>query len=188
MMILPMKTAGCTIRYGWNRVRDRAQPTAQRGRGELEARERQLDESIRRLDLDADHPTAVARFVREAAELASLHHTTLIQIDEGRAESLDPRAPAANVADEQLESIPFDVTLSGSYRDLLATIRDFGRSPIALRIEVASIEQTHTAGDAPSATPLTARLHIGIERLRDRTSPAPPSNTLLQENHDARYR
>lgn len=159
-----------------------------RGRDELEARERQLDDLMRRLDLNADHPTAVARFVREAAELASMHHTTLVGIDEGRADALDPRASAASVDDEQLESIPFDVTLSGSYRDLLATVRDFGRSPIALHVEVASIEQTHTAGDAPSATPLTARLHIGIERLRDSTSLAPSANTLPQENHDARYR
>lgn len=139
-------------------------------RPELERTERRLDATLRKLDLGTDHATIVARFIRATAQIAAVHHTALEQIDERRSAAPDPRA-AQRPADEViLEAIPLDITLSGSYRDLLATVRGLAQAPFASRIEVAAIERGPADDGTTSGTPLTARLGVTIERL----IPAPP--------------
>jgi hypothetical protein len=118
-----------------------------RQRGDLQRQEHRLDDIIDALDLNADHSTSVAHFVREAARRAAIHHTQLREIEEGRVEFVEPASAAGHSVDERLESLPFDVTVIGSYRDLLATIRDLSRAPMALHIEVAAIEQNQAVND-----------------------------------------
>jgi len=146
------------------------------GGPKLEQTERDLDAALDELDIRADHATAVARFIRETARIATLHDAGLVQIDERPAGAVDPRSSQRPTADPPLEAIPLDVTLTGSYRDLVATIRAMAQAPVAMRIEIASIERS--AGASESGRPaevLTARLHVSVERLADETPTPSPS-------------
>jgi Tfp pilus assembly protein PilO len=141
----------------------------------LEQTEHALDAVLAGFDIRADHATAVARFIREAAQIAALHHAGLIQIDERRAAAVDPRS--SHAADPRFETIPLDVTLTGSYRDLVAAIRGLAQAPVAMRIEIASIERIAGAGESGRpADLLTARLHVSVERLADEIPTSSPSS------------
>jgi Tfp pilus assembly protein PilO len=143
----------------------------------LERTERALDAALDSFDIRADHATAVARFIGEAARIAALHHAGLVQIDERRAGAVDPHSSQRPAAGPPFETIPLDVTLTGSYRDLVAAIRGLAQAPVAMRIEIASIERTPGAGESGRpADVLTARLHVNVERLVEERPTVSPSS------------
>ena len=143
-------------------------------RRQLESTAAELGKNLGALELHADHPTVVAHFLTNCARVAAVHHTAVVQIDEHR--------PAAGVAPDPLtagddaafEQIPLDVTLSGSYRNILLALRDLVDAPVATSIAVAAIERADAADTTASSAELTARLHVTLTRLRSaaRTYPA----------------
>jgi hypothetical protein len=141
---------------------------------QFERDEQTAQRRLRALALDADRPTTVARFLHAATRAAADARVTLDEVDE-RATA---QAPSAAIG---FDSIPLDVTLSGKYPDLLAAIRALARAPVSMKIEVAALERnTLPAGGAVPA-PLTARLHIVLQRLADPGGAAPSIPSAFQE-------
>jgi hypothetical protein len=152
----------------------------------LEREERSVGDRLRGLQLDADHPATVARFIHTASDIAAAQHVNLAQIDERRpAPTTYPALPQAQsgAGAFAFEPIPLDVTLRGTYRDLLAMIRDLARAPITMQIEVAAIERNGGAADVAAGGPLTARLHIVLQRLSDGVPLASQAHATPEETH-----
>ncbi len=142
-----------------------ARDLAQRPR--LEHAERVLDEHLRDFDIGADKPTTVAHFIGAAARIATAHHVNLDEVEQpGPAAAPFPeaetkRAPGSTFS---FEAIPLEVTLSGTYADLLAAIRALAQAPVSMQIEIAAIERKPAAASSSDA-PLAARLHVVLQRL-----------------------
>jgi hypothetical protein len=132
-------------------------PTLERAQAELDAR-------LRGWDLHADKPALVARFIHCVTDIAAAQHVEIGSVDERTAPPVGPIAPAASTQARQLETIPFEVTLRGSYPEVLAAIRALAQTPVAMRLEIAALERTSAGGTAATA-PLTARVHVELERL-----------------------
>jgi hypothetical protein len=136
-------------------------------RSDLEAQRGQLSAALGELQLQADRATTVARFIRVTAQIAALHRVSLERIDGGIAAPspiVTPAAGAARAAPPALEPLPLDVTLRGSYADLIASIRDLARAPVTVRVVIAALERTSPDG-AAAPPALTARLHVALLRL-----------------------
>jgi hypothetical protein len=148
---------------------------------ELARQERTITGRLAALQLHADTSATVARFIRGTARVAASRHVDLVEIDQRAAvapPATVPLAAAESAVDiNALEAIPLDVTLSGTYRALLATICELAQVPLTMHIEIASIERdSSTAGNAPGG-PLTARLRVDLQRLSDPLPPVPrPTN------------
>jgi hypothetical protein len=154
-----------------------AQTLAQRPA--LEREGHTIEDRLRQLDLRADKPTVAARFIRTATRVAAAHQVNLDGVEErGTVAAADPATgPPGNPF--SFEPIPFDVTLSGSYRGLLATIGDLAQTPVSMQIAIAAIERNGPpAGDAANVA-LTARLHIVLQRL---PTDAPAAAAPLPQN------
>jgi hypothetical protein len=174
-----------TLRTGriWGQRLAQARTLAERPA--LEREERALDDRLRTLDLHADKPTLAARFIRAASRIAAAHGVNLDGVDE-RATSPTPEPPPAPTLPPAgtfaFEPIPLDVSLSGSYGALLATMGELARAPVTMQIDVAALEpNAPVAGEATAAVPLTARLHIVLQRLID---DAPIASTPLSIPED----
>lgn len=138
--------------------------TILRERPILERRRREADLHLQGLNLEADRPAAVAAFVREIAHISLSHRVRVTAIDA-------PRIDTSLTTDrETLDPIALDVTIVGTYRDLLATIRDLSRGRSLAQIDISAIERisTRTGGGG-----LAAKLRINIEHLREATTPVP---------------
>ena len=146
-------------------------------RPQLERAAQRIDATLRQFDLSADHATTVARLIRETARVAASHHVRLEAIDERRITAGDQRTAPRTGADPDFEAIPLDVTLTGTYRDLVASIRDLAQAPLVIHLEVASIERSIADDSTERGARLTARLHATVERLSATTPAAPPSAT-----------
>lgn len=144
----------------------------------VSAQARRLDATIAALELSADHATVVARFIRQSADIAVAHHVVLVQIDERTVQSAGRTTESPDAPD--FEAVPLDVTLRGSYRDLLATIRALAQAPLAIAIEIATIERAAGPDGSPAGAPLTARLHMSVQRFADEI-PAVTSLTQTPE-------
>src|SRR5450631_709528 len=146
-------------------------------RPELERESRAVDERVRGLDLGADRPALVARFVQTAARIALEQRVSLDQIDvHGASVQLaTPPGPGLQAAGSTgFDAIGLDVTLAGSYHALLAAIRELAAAPLPMEIEVASIERSASApGGSASRGPLSLRLHLILQHL---TAAAAPSS------------
>jgi len=144
-------------------------------RPQLEEAHRKLASSLRTIDLRSDRSATVALFVRETARVAVAHHVNVTAIDGTRTDNrlpvrpvaIAPVVPGAVVPAVNgvslFESTPLDVTLRGSYSDLLGAIRDLSRARVLAEIELVSIERT--PGAAGIGHTLTARLHVNLDRL-----------------------
>ena len=129
-------------------------------RPQLERSQAQLEAAIDALDLRADRAAIVARFIGELTRIGALRSVTIAAIDERSA-----AATATGAASPRFETLPLDVTLTGTYRNVVAAIGDLARARVALRIELASLERgTDTDGSFGTAQ-LTAHLHVGVQRL-----------------------
>lgn len=135
----------------------------------LERDERTIEARLRVFDLRADKPTLAARFIRATTRIAAKYQVNLDGV-EGRSAPATP-VPTTEAASlpggaVSFEAIPLDVTLSGSYRGLLAAISELTQAPVAMQIDVAAIERNASpAATTSDAVPLTARLHITLQRL-----------------------
>jgi hypothetical protein len=137
-------------------------------RPSLEREAARLTTELRGLTVEADRPTIVAHFIRIASAATAAHHVTITEIEE-RSAPMSTTAPLPSAASaaggvppapgSNFEAIPLEVTLDGSYPDLLATIRELAQTPLVMQIHVASLERS-----APGSA-LCARLRIELERL-----------------------
>jgi hypothetical protein len=143
------------------------------GRPTLEAAARELDRRALPLALDADRPTTVARFIHLTTMVAERTGAAIGQIEDDRSALL--QAPGADDPGLALEPIILDVTLRGTYRALVATIRELVGSPLTMQIEVAAIERNNTAEQRQD---LTAHLHVILEHVA-RVVPPPLSADRL---------
>jgi hypothetical protein len=123
-----------------------------------------LERSLRTLDLSDDPRILVALYVRDAARIASEHHVRITALAT-LATPREPVAPSAvDVPTPPFARTPLDLTLEGTYGDLLATIRTLSRARVLANVDLASLE----LADTPQAAPmhhLDAHLHIELESL-----------------------
>lgn len=145
-----------------------------RQRPELERESRAVDERVRGLDLGADRPALVARFVQTAARIALAQRVSLDQIDvRGAASPLGTVPGPQTAGGTGFDAIGLDVTLAGSYHALLAAIRELAAAPLPMEIEVASIERSAPApSGSASRGPLSLRLHLILQHLTDAAAPS----------------
>ena len=136
-----------------------------------------IEATLRGLQLDAPRPVAVASFIRCVTRIAAAQRVELLQIEEadGRADTA-----AGSVAGQalDLEAIPLNVTLSGSYRNLLAAICALASAPILVRIDIADVERTTVTAPGAASQPLTAHLHVELERLGNGRSIFTPAHAF----------
>jgi hypothetical protein len=143
----------------------------------LERETRAIEDRLSILALRADRPVAVARFIHAVTRIAAAQRVNLVQIDERPTTAAVSPPGSGSVA---FEEIPLELTLSGTYPSLLATIRELARAPVTMQIEIAAIERNMSAtGDS---APLTARLHVVLQRLADDTSPPTPRTPVPEES------
>ena len=155
-------------------------PALERERATLRAR-------LRRVDLEGDRTTAVARFVRDAAAVAARHRTTIAAIAAvGSARTAAPpvtsaampsprTAPASTALQapaDAFEAIALDLTVEGRYADLLAAFAALSSGRVPTAVEVVSLARKQAG--SPTAT-LSAQLHVVIERLAPAVDPLTPA-------------
>ena len=137
--------------------------------GERVALERRLivyDRAIAPLDLSADRATTVARFLRHCARIATIEHVRLVQVDERVADPSSVRTPQS-ATEAAFESIAMDVTLTGTYGNLLLTVRDLTQAPLAMNIEIDALESAGKSAGPATSPDLTARMRVSLLRLAD---------------------
>ena len=168
------------------RVRAGERTLASRPRAEAERT--RLRGRLRAVELDSDRSTLVARFLRDAAHIAAVHHATIPTITavSGSQNTIaaaplaatgaaSPGTTSANEVSELFEAIPLELTVEGRYADVLATMRALSRSRVLAGVDVASLARKHADG---ADTTLTAALHVVLERLAP-TQATPPAQTTL---------
>ena len=134
-----------------------------RRRVALERARRELTRSLQSLDFDDDQPTLVALYVRDASRITSAHHVRITALD--MRDSQQPQGASANGSTLSVfATTPLDLTLVGSYGDLLTTIRALSRARILANVDISSLERSEKPSTDP-ATHLSARLHIELKRL-----------------------
>lgn len=133
----------------------------------LETLNKKLLSALHSIALRSDRSAIVALFVRETARVAAVHHLTVLSIEGPRG---DGRLPTRTLPPPLFDSVPLDITLHGSYADLLGAIRDLSHVRVLAEIELISIERTPALGNAH---PLTARLHVNLDRLASVAPKAP---------------
>jgi Tfp pilus assembly protein PilO len=149
------------------RVRAGERTLASRPR--VEADRSRLRRELRAVELDADRSALVARFLRDAARIAAVHHAVIPTITATGTSSGVTAAP--NAPREPLEAIPLEITVEGRYADVLATMRALSRLRVLAAVDIASLARKHA--DGGDAT-LTAALHVALER-RAPAELAPPT-------------
>jgi len=122
-----------------------------------------LERLLEELDLHDDAQTLVARYVRDAARLSSAHHVRITALQP----LVTPHTPETQTAlaagPAALAATPLDLTLEGTYGDLLATIRGLSQDRILASVDLESLERSNTP--VTVTTPhLDARLHIELKR------------------------
>jgi hypothetical protein len=140
----------------------------------LEEADRRLRAALQAVDLRSDRAAIVASFVRETARVAAVHNVGVSAIEGPRGDvRMAPRTRPTDIVAQApvalFETIPLDLTINGSYRDLLTTIGDLSHARVLAQIDLISIERLPVAG---KNHPLTARLQVTLERLR--TQPRAP--------------
>jgi len=152
----------------------------------LETLNKKLLSALHSIALRSDRSAIVALFVRETARVAAVHHLAVLSIEGPRGDGRLPTRTLPTVAGTTqtssltapspplFDSVPLDITLHGSYADLLGAIRDLSHVRVLAEIELVSIERTPAPGNAH---PLTAHLHVNLDRL---TSVAPKAPGLTE--------
>lgn len=134
-------------------------------------RERQnVAQRMRGFDLRADRAALVARFVQTAARIAVQRQVSLDRVDARTAAAAAPASGGApaDAGSVPFEAIPLEVTLTGSYGGLLATIRALALAPLPMQLEIAAIERNALGpGDGTDTAPLVARLHLILQHFPD---------------------
>jgi Tfp pilus assembly protein PilO len=134
-------------------LRLRAQATVEDARTRLRRR-------VRRFALDGDEAVLVARFVHDAARIATRDRLRVVTIAADPTLAPDGQAPTTQTA---FAVTPLDVTLEGGYADLLHGVRDLSRGPVLARVTLDGLTRTHRDGPGTS---VTATLHVLVEHLR----------------------
>lgn len=144
-------------------------------RPRLETERRRLRAHLHAVDLDADRGALVARFVRDAARIATAHRTTIAAITaSGATASLAVGAAAVSSAassaapSEPLQTIPLEVTVDGRYADVLATVRALSAARVLAAVDVASLARKNAAAADPA---VTAVIHVALQH----SAPAAPA-------------
>jgi hypothetical protein len=120
-----------------------------------------LGRRVHRFAFEGDEAALVARFLHDAARIATQDRLRIVTIAADPALGLDPQAPATTP--KAFAAAPLDVTLEGSYGDVLRGVRDLSTGHVLARVAVDGILRTHRDGAAGG---VTATLHVLVERLR----------------------
>jgi hypothetical protein len=138
-----------------------------------------LRKRLRLADASSDRSTTVARFLRDAAALATSHRTAISAVTATGASAAVPATGATGVStaaavpgsergspavssEDPFDAIPLDMTVEGRYGDVLATVRALSADRVLATVDVTSLVRKNAA--APDAT-LTAALRVVLERL-----------------------
>jgi hypothetical protein len=137
-----------------------------------------LRKRLRLADASSDRSTTVARFLRDAAALATSHRTAISAVTASGASAAVPATGATGVStaaapgserglpavssEDPFDAIPLDMTVEGRYGDVLATVRALSADRVLATVDVTSLVRKNAA--APDAT-LSAALRVVLERL-----------------------
>ncbi|MDB5072724.1 MAG: hypothetical protein JWM87_3835 [Candidatus Eremiobacteraeota bacterium] len=137
-----------------------------------------LREQLRSASVAADRSTLVARFLRDAARIASDHHAAITAITASTGTGMQPAVAAAERTpsfrtDDPFEEIPLEMTVEGRYADVLATIRALPSGRVLASVDVTSLARK--SATSPDGT-LTASLRVVLQRIAPatETAGAPP--------------
>jgi hypothetical protein len=131
-------------------------------RDALERERTRLRAQLRLADLASSRGELVARYVRDAAALASARRCAIVAIAASGPQTFASAAVPARPADDPFEAIALETTVEGRYADVLSTIRALSASRVLAAVDVASIARKNA--NAPDAT-VSAVLHVALERL-----------------------
>jgi hypothetical protein len=120
-----------------------------------------LGRRVHRFVFEGDEAALVARFVHDAARIATLDRLRIVTIAADPALGLDAQAPATTP--NAFAATPLDVTLEGSYGDVLRGVRDLSTGHVLARVAVDGMMRSHRDGPGGG---VTATLHVLVERLR----------------------
>jgi Tfp pilus assembly protein PilO len=163
----------------------------------LNAGRTRLRDRLRSAGTAMDRSTLVARFLRDAARIASEHHAAITTITASGPATVSTSGASVMVpgsaagtgmqrtagaaaertpsfrADEPFEEIPLEMTVEGRYADVLATIRALPSGRILASVDVTSLARKSAASADGT---LTASLRVVLERIvpATETADAPP--------------
>ena len=117
----------------------------------LEHERASLQASLRTVVLDAEPTRLVALFVRDAARVASAHHTAITSIAAAGAPAPSP----------PFDGVALDLIVEGKYQDVLATLRDLTRTQVLAQLDVSALGRK----DSSPGASLVATLHVVLNKL-----------------------
>jgi hypothetical protein len=124
----------------------------------LEAQQRELRRRIRRTSGGSNSAQPVARFLRDASRAASAHRVVVTALAADGApvnaalSATERSAPAGG--------LPFQLSLEGEYRDVLAALRELSDLSVPAALDLTSLVRTNPEG--PRAR-LTATLRVVLD-------------------------
>lgn len=139
-------------------------------RAALVAGRARLREQIRSAEVAADRSALVARFLRDAARIASEHHAAITTIAASGPAGAIAGQTASVRAGDPFDEIPLEMTVEGRYADVLATIRALPAGHVLASVDVTSLARKSAA---TADGTLTASLRVVLERI----APAPATET-----------
>jgi hypothetical protein len=124
----------------------------------LQAQQLELRRRIRRSAGESSAAQPVARFLRDASRNAAVHHVvvTALAVD-GAPLNAESNRSERNVP---AAALPFQLSLEGEYRDVLAALRELSDLGVPAALELTSLVRTNP--EAPRAR-LTATLRIVLD-------------------------
>ena len=147
-----------------------AERTLARGAA-LDAERARLERALESDQRHDDRSALTARFLRDAAALATARRTTITAIAASGSQTASATPPrslsssssaSASAPDETFDTIALDVTVEGRYTDVLATIRALSSGRALAAVELESIARKDTAA---AEALLTASLHVVLQRI-----------------------
>jgi hypothetical protein len=106
----------------------------------------------------------VARFLRTTEDFANEQHATIISLVGSGAPYLSSRRGQI-AQDISVTDIPFDVTIHGTYMDLIQLMHQWSRTNLAAHVAIASIANDEADSSQPRG--LTALFRVTLECVND---------------------
>jgi hypothetical protein len=124
----------------------------------LQAQQLELRRHIRRTAGGPSAAQPVARFLRDASRNAGAHHVVVTALAADGAPLNAP--PSASDRNAPAAALPFQLSLEGEYRDVLAALRELSDLGVPAALELTSLVRTNPEG---SRARLTATLRIVLD-------------------------
>jgi hypothetical protein len=128
------------------------------GAKDLQAQQLELRRRIRRTAGGSSAAQPVARFLRDASRNAGAHGVVVTALAADGAPLT--AAPGASERNARAAALPFQLSLEGEYRDVLAALRELSNLGVPAALELTSLVRTSPEG--PRAR-LTATLRVVLD-------------------------